>query len=221
MVTFTTEVVADTAELASRAAAFVAATARESVAARGVFTFAVSGGKTPWAMFAELAREAVPWAQIEIYQADERVAPDADPDRNLVNLMQALGPAPARVFPMPVTALDLQAAASSYSSTLPLTFDLIHLGIGPDGHTASLIPNDPVLDITDANVGVTAPYQGHQRMTFTFPVLDRAQHIMWLVAGADKAERLQQVYARDAAIPAARVQASQQIVFADRAAAGR
>jgi len=220
MVDITTEVVSDTAELARRAAEHVAAAARAAVAARGVFTFAVSGGRTPWAMFAELARESVPWAQVEIYQADERVAPDGDPDRNLTHLREALGSAPAIVHPMPVTAADLTVAAGSYGAQLPSAFDLVHLGLGPDGHTASLVPGDPVLSLTGARVGVTQPYLGHRRMTLTYPALDAAREIMWLIAGADKQVPLRQLYARDVSIPGARVSTTKQVVFADVAAAG-
>jgi 6-phosphogluconolactonase len=208
----------DADSLASAAANFVADRARAAVAGHGRFTFAVSGGKTPWAMFAELARHDLPWASVEIYQADERVAPDQDPDRNVTHLRQSLGNLPVTVLPMPVTASDLDAAAAAYASELPDRFDLVHLGLGPDGHTASLVPGDPVLEVTDRLVAVTRPYQGHRRMTLTYPALARADEILWLVSGADKHEVLTKLLAGDPSIPAARVQAAKSVVFADSAA---
>ena len=156
---------------------------------QGPFTFAVSGGRTPWEMFAELAAETVPWSNVVIYQVDERVAPPDDPDRNLSHLRKALGTAPAQVRPMPVNDPDLDAAAAAYAASLPEHFDLVHLGLGPDGHTASLVPGDPVLSVTDRLVAVTQPYQGHQRMTLTYPALARASQLLWLITGADKNRR--------------------------------
>jgi 6-phosphogluconolactonase len=219
----TTEVVDDATQLARRAAEFVADRARAAVADHGSFTFAVSGGRTPWAMFAELAHEDVPWSSVVIYQVDERVAPEGDPDRNLTHLRDALTGAAtaAAVKAMPVNSPDLATAARAYASELPATFDLVHLGMGPDGHTASLVPNDPVLDVTDSDVGVTQPYMGHQRMTLTFRALDRAKEVVWLISGADKVVPLRQLYARDVSIPAGRVAAANQVVFADKAAAGQ
>src|ERR1022692_4955764 len=146
--------------VARAGAAFVAERARAAVAASGSFHFAVSGGHTPWAMFAELASQTVPWDETVIYQVDERVAPPHDPDRNLTHLIKALGSAPAQVRPMPVNESDLVAAATSYAALLPEHFDLVHLGLGPDGHTASLVPGDPVLSVTDRLVALTQPYQG-------------------------------------------------------------
>ena len=213
------EVSADAGAVASRAAGFVAQQARGAVAARGRFTFAVSGGRTPWAMFGELANEDVPWADVEIFQVDERVAPDGDPDRNLTHLRASLGSAPARVHPMPVTDPDLDAAAAAYATVLPQRFDLVHLGLGPDGHTASLVPGDPVLDVTDALVAVTQPYQGHRRMTLAYPALARADQLLWLVTGADKRDALARLLAGDQSIPAGRVLASRSLVLADQAAA--
>ena len=207
--------VADPDELARRGASYVAACARDAVAAHGAFRFAVSGGHTPWAMFAELAHEDVPWAQVELFQVDERVAPDGDPDRNLTHLEHALGSAPAKVHVMPVTARDLSQAAGEYGAVLPEHFDLVHLGIGPDGHTASLIPGDPVLDVADRLVGLTEPYQGHVRMTLTYPALARADQLLWLVSGEDKREPLAKLLAGDRSIPAGRVEAARSLVYAD------
>jgi 6-phosphogluconolactonase len=213
------DVIADAGTLAARAAGYVAEHARAAVADHGRFTFAVSGGHTPWAMFAELQSEDMPWADVELFQVDERVAPDGDPDRNLTHLRESIGDARARVHPMPVTEADLQVAAAAYATVLPERFDLVHLGLGPDGHTASLVPGDPVLAVTDALVGVTQPYQGHQRMTLTYPALARADQLLWLVTGADKRDALAKLLAGDESIPAGRVLASRSLIMADQAAA--
>jgi 6-phosphogluconolactonase len=211
--------VPDATTLAARAAELVAERARTSVADHGRFTFAVSGGKTPWAMFAELARHEVPWSSVQIFQVDERVAPEGDPDRNLTNLRRSLGDAAAEVVAMPVEDADLEAAAAAYAKRLPDHFDLVHLGLGPDGHTASLVPGDPVLEVTDRLVAVTQPYQGHRRMTLTYPALARADEIIWLISGEDKREPLARLLAGDRSIPAGRVEARHSIVLADASAA--
>jgi 6-phosphogluconolactonase len=212
------ETLPDPAAVAAAGAEFVAELARDAVAADGVFRFAVSGGHTPWAMFAELTKQQVPWESVVIYQVDERVAPPDDPDRNLAHLRQALGPAPAQVWPMPVNDSDLGAAAADYAASLPGELDLVHLGLGPDGHTASLVPGDPVLEVADRLVALTRPYQGRVRMTLTYPALARARQILWLVTGSDKKEPLAQLLAGDTTIPAGRVEAAESLVLADRAA---
>jgi 6-phosphogluconolactonase len=214
------EVSPDADAVAGRGARYVAERARAAVQDHGRFTFAVSGGKTPWAMFAELAHEDMPWAQTELYQVDERVAPDGDPSRNLTNLKASIGDAPARILAMPVVDADLEAAAAAYAEILPERFDLVHLGLGPDGHTASLVPGDPVLQLTDVLVGVTQPYQDHRRMTLTYPALARADQLMWLIAGPDKRDALAKLLAGDESIPAGRVHAAHSLVLADAAAAG-
>jgi len=209
----------DAGAVAAGGAGYVARLARTKVSERGRFTFAVSGGHTPWAMFAELKNEDMPWAQVDLFQVDERVAPDGDPDRNLTHLRESIGDTPATVHPMPVTDPDLAAAAAAYAAVLPARFDLVHLGLGPDGHTASLVPGDPVLAVTDALVAVTQPYQGHRRMTLTYPALARADQLLWLVTGADKREPLAKLLAGDQSIPAGRVVAARSVVMADQAAA--
>ena len=214
------EVSADPDAIAAKAAGYVAGRARAAAAATGRFTFAVSGGHTPWAMFSALAGEEMPWEQVHVYQVDERVAPAGDPDRNLTHLHESLGSAPATVHPMPVKDADLAAAAAVYGADLPDRFDLLHLGLGPDGHTASLVPGDPVLEMTDALVGLTQPYQGHRRMTLTYPALARADQLLWLITGTDKREPLARLLAGDQSIPAGRVQAARSLVLADAAAAG-
>ncbi len=213
------ETLADPNAVARAGAAFVADRARQAVEARGTFTFAVSGGRTPWEMFAELAAETVPWSNVVIYQVDERVAPPDDPDRNLFHLRKALGTAPAQVRPMPVNDADLDAAAAAYAASLPEHFDLVHLGLGPDGHTASLVPGDPVLSVTDRLVAVTQPYQGHQRMTLTYPALARASQLLGLISGADKKPALAKLLAGETSVPGGRVEAAASLVMADQAAA--
>jgi len=211
-------VLGDAGAVASRGAQVVAAAAREAVADRGTFTFAVSGGRTPWAMFEALAREDVPWDHVGIWQVDERVAPYGDSDRNLTSL-EPLAPPGVTLYPMPVEGPDLDAAAERYAASLPLAFDLVHLGLGDDGHTASLIPDDAVLDVADRDVALTAEYRGRRRMTLTYPVLARARRVLWLVTGADKAPMLPRLLRADPSIPAGRVRAPEQLVVADAAAA--
>jgi 6-phosphogluconolactonase len=225
------EVFPDAETACLRGAALIAAEARAAVASRGRFLLAVSGGKNPWKMFRAFADEEVPWEKLEIIQVDERVAPDGDPDRNLTHLRESLlGHAPLRpeqIHAMPVTDPDLQAAAGRYASTLeqlagPLpVIDLVHLGIGPDGHTASLIPGDPVLDITDVDVALTGVYQGRRRMTLTYPVLNRARSIVWLITDEPKADALVRLSKGDRTIPAGRVKGDRAHVLADRAAASQ
>jgi 6-phosphogluconolactonase len=212
------EVLSDAEAVARRAADIVAAAAREAIEARGRFTFAVSGGRTPWAMFRELADEDVSWEQVGIWQVDERIAPDGDADRNLTSLAPVL-PADAELHPMPVTEPDLEAAADRYAESLPEAFDLVHLGMGDDGHTASLVPGDPVLEVTDRDVALTGEYRGRRRMTLTYPVLDRARRVLWLIAGDDKPPMLPRLLAADRSIPAGRVSSSEQLVVVDDLAA--
>ncbi len=208
----------DEAALHAAAARYVAHVARQVVDTTAHCSLALSGGTTPWGMFAELATMDVPWEQTVLFQVDERVAPAGDPDRNLTGLRENLAAAPAVIEPMNVEADDLEEAAQNYTQLLPATFDLVHLGIGPDGHTASLIAGDPVLEISDRLVAVTEPYQGRRRMTMTYPALARAQQILWLVAGPDARVALAQLLAGDESIPAGRVRAARSLVMADRAA---
>ncbi len=223
------EVLPDSDAVAREAAKFIAAEARAAVQARGRFVFAVSGGRTPWVMLRALAEESVPWPGVHLVQVDERVAPAGDPDRNLTHIRESLltrVPLPAdHVHAMPVEAPDLDAAAEGYTRLLqkvagfPPILDLVHLGLGPDGHTASLVPGDPALDVADADVALTRLYQGRRRMTLTYPVIDRARRILWLVTGAEKAGPLVRLRAADTSIPAGRVQQGQALLLADREAA--
>ena len=212
------EVLPDEDALARRAADVVAASAREAIEARGRFTFAVSGGRTPWAMFRDLADEDVPWGKVGIWQVDERIAPDGDAERNLTSLLPMI-PSEADLRPMPVTEADLDAAAARYAESLPNVFDLVHLGMGDDGHTASLVPDDPVLDVTDRDVAVTGEYRGLRRMTITYRVLDRSRRVLWLIDGDDKTPMVPRLMAGDASIPAGRVATAEQLVVVDAAAA--
>jgi 6-phosphogluconolactonase len=212
------EVLSDEDALARRAADIVAAAAREAIEARGRFAFAVSGGRTPWVMFRDLADENVPWGKVGIWQVDERIAPDGDADRNLTSLLPMI-PSEADLRPMPVTEADLDAAAARYAGSLPDVFDLVHLGMGDDGHTASLVPDDPVLDVTDRDVAVTGEYRGLRRMTLTYRVLDRSRRVLWLIDGDDKSPMVPRLIAGDASIPAGRVGTADQLVVVDAAAA--
>lgn len=224
------EVLADAESVARRAAALIAADARSATALRGRFVMAVSGGHTPWIMLRALASETVPWQAVHIVQVDERVAPAGDPDRNLTHLQASLLDAvplrPQQIHAMLVESSDLEAAAKHYAETLceiagsPAVLDLVHLGLGPDGHTASLVPGDPVLEITNSDVSLTGIYQGRRRMTLTYPVINRARNILWVVTGAEKAEMLTRLRNADASIPAGRVCSEDAMVLADSAAAG-
>ena len=223
------EVLTDADSVAHKAAAIIAAQARDAVVARGRFTLAVSGGHTPWLMLRALAGEEVPWEDVHLVQVDERVAPAGHPDRNLTHLRESLltrAPLrPEQIHAMPVEAPDLEAAAGNYARTLweiagsPPVLDLVHLGLGPDGHTASLVPGDPVLDLTDTDVALTGAYQGRRRMTLTYPIINRSRRILWLVTGNDKAGPLVRLRDADHSIPAGRVRQDQSLVLADRAAA--
>jgi 6-phosphogluconolactonase len=218
------EVLPDADAVARRAAERIAAACRAAVSARGRCALAVSGGHTPWAMLRALANEDVPWSAVHFFQVDERVAPAGDPDRNLTHLRESL-PAQAIVHAMRVETRDLEAAAADYARELaqvagaPPVLDLAHLGLGPDGHTASLVPGDPVLGVADRDVAVTGPYQGRRRMTLTYPALDRAREILWLVTGTDKAPMLARLRDGDAALPAGRVRGDRAVALLDRAAA--
>ena len=217
------EVAGDEKAASRRAAELIAAAGDEAVAERGRFAWAMSGGRSPWAMLAILGDlEAMPWERTELFQVDERVASPGSPDRNLTHMVLGLSMAhQATLRPMPVTQRDLETAAGEYEASLPDPLDLVHLGLGPDGHTASLVPDDPVLEVTDRRVAITGTeYQGHRRMTLTYPALGDARQVLWLVTGPDKREPLRKLLAGDESIPAGRVRNENVIVVADEAAAG-
>ncbi|MGZ6060619.1 MAG: 6-phosphogluconolactonase [Myxococcaceae bacterium] len=224
------DVLPDSDAVAQAAAQLIAAQARSAVAARGRFSMAVSGGHTPWQMLRALAREDVPWGGVHLFQVDERVAPAGDPDRNLTHIRESLLasvklPA-AQLHAMPVEEKDLAGAAGLYAKELesvagsPPVLDLVHLGLGPDGHTASLVPGDKALEVSRAEVTLSGPYQGRLRMTLTYPVLDRARKILWVVTGAEKVPMLARLQAGDRSIPAGRVRADNAVILADAAAVG-
>src|SRR5580658_5821152 len=224
--------VLDTADaVANRAAQAIAALAKEAIDARGRFLFAVSGGHTPWVMLRALSSAQIPWPAVRVFQVDERVAPAGDADRNLTHLKDSLlerAPlCPEQILAMPVEAEDLDRAAAEYAQTLqrecgsPAVLDLVHLGLGPDGHTASLVPGDPVLKVFDKDVAVTGPYQGRRRMTLTYPAINRAREVLWVVTGANKMQMLHRLLHCDADIPAGRVGCENSLVLADAAAIGR
>jgi 6-phosphogluconolactonase len=223
------QIFADADSVAREAAKIIAAEARAAVAARGCFIMAVSGGKTPWQMLRALANEKVPWKNVHVVQVDERIAPAGDPDRNLTHLRESLlshAPLPpGQIHAMPVEDKDLEAAAASYARTLeqiagsPPVLDLAHLGLGPDGHTASLVPNDSVLNVTDLDVALTGVYQKRRRMTLTYPLLNRSRRILWVATGAEKAPILPRLRDGDLTIPAGRIRQDNALLLADRPAA--
>lgn len=223
------ETLPDASAVAARAARWLAAAARDAVTARGRFAFAVSGGRTPWQMLRALAMEDVPWGKVHVFQVDERVAPDGHPDRNLThvreNLLGSVDLPPSNVHSMRVEDQDLRAAAFLYQHELeavagaPAVLDAVHLGLGADGHTASLVPGDAVLDVDGADVAITGAYAGHVRMTLTYPVIDRARALLWVVTGTEKAPVLPRLLDGDCSIPAGRVRTAHGVVLADRAAA--
>ena len=200
----------------------IASVARDAIGQTGRFALAISGGKTPWPMFERLGEKDLDWDHIDLFQVDERVAPDGDPDRNLTHISDNLPSAALdRLRPMPVTDDDLDGAAVRYEAEMPKPLDLVHLGIGPDGHTASLVPGDRVLEVTDRLVALTGgEYQGRRRMTLTYPALADARQVFWLVAGEDKRDAVAKLLAGDRSIPAGRVEASDGLVLADAAATG-
>jgi 6-phosphogluconolactonase len=225
------KVYSDAEAVALAAAQLIGKEAREAFATRGKFVMAVSGGKTPWVMLRDLAQEDVPWKGVHVIQVDERVAPEGDPDRNLSHLRESLlehAPLrPEQIHAMPVEAENLEAACGMYAQMLetiassPAVLDLVHLGLGPDGHTASLVPGDPVLDVKDADIAVTGIYQKRRRMTLTYPIINRSRRVLWLVTGSEKTGMLGRLQAGDVSIPAGRVSSDRAVVLADRAAAGQ
>lgn len=215
------EVLPTDAEVAHRGAALIADEARAAIAARGTFHFAFSGGHTPWVMLRDLSQAKLPWPQVHIYQVDERIAPAGDADRNWTHFWESFtASVPAEnLHAMPVEAADLEAAAERYALLFKsVTLDLVHLGLGPDGHTASLIPGDPVLDVVATDIALTGIYQGRRRMTMTYPLLNRARSVLWLVTGSSKAPVVPRLLAGDHSIPAGRISATNAILIADRAA---
>jgi 6-phosphogluconolactonase len=218
------EVTSDEKAAARRAAEMIASAGAAAVADHGTFAFAMSGGRSPWAMLAILGElEEMPWRETELFQVDERIASPGSEERNLTHMVLGLSmDHQSALRPMPVTNHDLDAAAHEYDTSLPERLDLVHLGLGPDGHTASLVPGDPVLEVDDRRVAITTdPYQGHRRMTLTYPALAEARQILFLVTGEEKRDPLQQLIAADPSIPAGRVRNDAITIVADQSAAPR
>ena len=215
-------------DVASAGANFISARVTEAIAERGQFTIALSGGSTPWIMLARLAEQELPWDRVKVFQVDERAAPDGDPERNLVQIREhfadRISLPTENLYAMPVISEDLNRGARQYEQTLvelaggkPI-IDVIHLGLGGDGHTASLVPGDPVLEVSDCDVAMTQTYNGRRRMTLTYPIINRARHILWLITGEGKAEMLRRLIQGDDDIPAGRISQTQATVLADDAA---
>lgn len=220
------EVLSNPWTVAERGAALIAEDARASVRERGRFLLALSGGKTPWKMIAALAKETMPWHDVHIFQVDERIAPEGHPDRNLSSLREILlSRTPLRedqIHAMPVEDEDLNEAAARYADTLRALggqLDVVNLGLGADGHTASLLPGDTALEVEDRDVALTEPYFGRGRMTLTRPAINRARRIVWVVTGDNKAPMLKRLLQSDPAIPASLIRQTEAVVLADADAA--
>jgi len=228
------EVLSGGEALAERAVEIVIRAAADAIDERGLFVWAVSGGTTPRRLLELLSeRRDLEWARTHLFQVDERLAPEGDPDRNATMLDEALLTesfrsihTPAGIWLMPVTADDPDAAADDYARSIdavagsPVVFDLVQLGMGSDGHTASLVPGDPILDVTDRDVALTNTYNGRRRMSLTWPVLDRAKELLWVIGGASKQEAVQQFLNNDPGIPATLPTQARATVLLDEAAAG-
>ncbi|OOG72175.1 6-phosphogluconolactonase [Algoriphagus sp. A40] len=216
-------------EVAKEAANYIADRIRENLTKKGFFTMAISGGRTPWEMIKELANEDLEWEKVFLFQVDERVAPDGHADRNLTQLFNTIQDTKLmtrlNIFPMHVIAEDLDQACQDYADNIQRItetgkLDLVHLGMGSDGHTASLIPGDEVLEILDKNVALTGnPYQGRQRMTLTYPLINDAEKILWVVTGEEKAEMLERLLLKDTSIPAGKINQTHAILLTEESAA--
>lgn len=215
---------ADARQAAAAAAAHIAGRARDVVAARRRFALGVSGGSSPLPMFDALADSDVPWEFVHLYQVDERLVRADSAQRNFAaireRLLDRVTIPPRQVHPMPVEQDDAHAAAADYAETLARTLgpggslDLVHLGLGADGHTASLLPGDPALEEAAAVI-VSQAYQGARRLSLSAAVLSAAHERVWLVTGADKHDALARLLRGDPAIPAGRLDRRRSIVFTD------
>ena len=204
---------------AHEAAAWIARQLRNAVSRRGTASIAFSGGSTPALMLAALAEHPVPWVATTVFQVDERVAPDGDPDRN-AGLLDELRRFRPTIRLMPVTAGDLVAAARRYAALLPDRLDLVHLGLGDDGHTASWPPGDPVID-DRRSVAMAGEFNGRVRMTLTVPAVNAARRRLLLATGAAKAAVIERWLLHDHALPVDRVSRTNTLVVLDAAAATR
>ena len=198
----------------------------ESIDERGHCVLGISGGSTPNEVFATLGRRSLPWDKLTLVQVDERIAAIGSGARNLVSQLEAFTGLAVRWLPLPVAAPISEGIADfvdglHLAAGTPPAIDVLHLGLGSDGHTASLVPGDPVLDVVDADVAVTGVYKGNRRITLTRPVLDNARLVVWLIKGSGKAEALAQMLAGDPSIPAGLLRPARSIVVADTHAASR
>ena len=216
-----TKLVGSPEEAAAEAARMIEIAGENAIRERGRFDLAISGGTTPWRMLELLSESRLQWSKTSLFQVDERVAPSGSPERNLTHIVLTLPLAcQASIRPMPVGSEDLDAACEVYGFSLPERFDLVHLGLGSDGHTASLLPDDPVLEIVDRRVAMTeGEYEGTRRMTLTYPVLDAARRVLFLVTGEEKDEALMRLIAGDRSIPAGRIENENVMLVTDREAA--
>lgn len=210
------------------AADVVAAEAVAAIATRGRFVWAVSGGSTPARFLAALAgHDRVDWSAVHLFQVDERIAPSGPPDRNDTMIRERfVNRRPeVRYHPLPVEASDLSSALIDHLTDLerlagsPARLDLVQLGLGADGHTASLVPGDSVLHADD-DLAVTAAYQGTRRVTMTAPLLNRARQRLFLVTGAEKDEALGRLAERDPRIPGSMITTEGTMLVTDRGIAG-
>lgn len=215
-------------QVAAGAAAYLEHQIREALLGQPSYSLAISGGRTPWEMLKILSKADLPWQRVNLFQVDERVAPDGHADRNLTQLFQAIAGTPMemqlRIFPMPVLEKDLEEGCRNYTQVLDEVtegkgLDLIHLGLGSDGHTASLVPGDGVLKVHDRLVASTQnTYQGRTRMTLTYPLLNEAKQLLWIVTGSEKQEMVQRLLQQDPSIPAGSVRQENALLMVDQAA---
>lgn len=225
-----TEIFPSADQVAKEAAAYIEQLIRETLAHKKSFSMAISGGRTPWEMLKILSKADLPWQRVNLFQVDERVAPDGHADRNLTQLFQSIEGSPLvtqlRIFPMPVLADNLDEGCRNYIQVLDEVtegkgLDLIHLGLGSDGHTASLVPRDGVLEVNDREVACTEQlYQGRIRMTLTYPLLNSAKRILWIVTGTEKQVMVQRLLQQDVSIPAGAVNQANALLMLDQAAFG-
>ncbi len=205
---------------AERAADLTAAELNSALRTKPRATLAVSGGRSPKAYFRELSSREVAWDRITILQVDERVVPEGSDQRNLTDQIASFGDLDAHWLPLPVSASEDPKALKAFVEDLrgdagnPPVIDVIHLGLGDDGHTASLVPGDPVLEERVHVIARTELYNGTHRLTLTEPVLSRAGMILWLVSGSNKAKPVQQLLSGDPSIPGSLVKAERQVLVA-------
>lgn len=213
----------DAREAARLAAEWIAARAREAVAERGIFSLAISGGKTHWLMLAMLASdESMPWGETELFQIDERIASPGSPDRNLTHLILTLPiEKQSALRPMPVTRRNLEDAAREYDGDLPDRLDLVHLELGVNGSVAAIGPGSEALSVDDRRVIIVSSNDGQTRhMTLTLAAINQARAVAWLVTGGDKAKALSELLAGEGDLPACQVKRENACIVADSTAVG-